>query len=84
MKRALLLTYHVPPRSGIASVRVGQLIRMLGRFGWEVVPVTPDLGDVDYEGNVVTTGVVDFKSPMRRLLGVGKSETTSARLGVER
>lgn len=84
MKRALLLTYHVPPRAGIATVRVGQLIAMLARNGWEVVPVTPDLGDAAYARNVVTTGVVDFKMPVRRLMGVGKHETTSAHLGVER
>lgn len=65
-------------------MRVGQLLRMLLRFGWEIVPVTPDLGDAAYDESVVTTGVVDFKSPMRRLLGVGRGETTSARLGVER
>lgn len=84
MKRVLLLTYHVPPRPGIATVRVGQLISMLARFGWEVVPVTPDLGDARYGTNVVTTGVVDFKSPIRKLLGVRKDQTTSAHMGVER
>ena len=70
MKRVMLLTYNAPPRPGIATVRVGQLISMLARFGWEVVPVTPNHGDVDYPRSVVTTGVVDFKAPMRRFLGV--------------
>ena len=84
MKRVLLLTYHVPPRAGIACIRVGQMIQHLRAFGWDVVPVTPDLGDVQYEPRVVTTGVVDFKAPMRRLLGVRGGETTSAKLGVER
>lgn len=84
MKRALLLTYHVPPRQSIATVRVGQLISMLARFGWEVVPVTPDLGDVIYPRSVVTTGVVDFKSAARKLIGVKKDQTTSGHLGVER
>lgn len=84
MKRALLLTYHVPPRSGIASVRIGQLIDGLRAFDWEVVPVTPDLGDAAYDASVVTTGVVDFKSPVRRFIGVREGETTSQRVGVAR
>lgn len=84
MKRAMLLTYHVPPRAGIASVRAGQLIRVLPQFGWEVIPVTPDLGDVDYEPSVRRTDVVDFKAPLRRLFGVRANETTHERLGIER
>jgi hypothetical protein len=84
MKRVLLLTYHVPPRTGIASVRIGQMIEGLRAHDWDVVPVTPDLGDVTYESPVVTTGVLDFKAPVRRLLGVPRGETTSQHVGVAR
>ncbi len=83
MKRALLLTYHVPPRAAIASVRVGNLILALRQHGWEVIPVVPDFGDTKYEEPVRTTGVVDFKAPMRRLLGVRSGQTTHDRFNVE-
>ncbi len=84
MKRVLLLTYHVPPRAAIASVRMGQIISLLPRYGWEIVPVTPDLGDVEYGDSVHTTALTDFKAPFRRLLGVKNGETTQARLGLQR
>ena len=83
MKRALLLTYHVPPRAAIASVRVGNLILALRQHGWEVIPVVPDFGDVKYEDPVRTTGVMDFKQPMRRLFGVRSGQTTHERFNVE-
>ena len=84
MKRVLLLSYYVPPRSAIASVRVGQMMRTLPSRGWEVVPVTPDLGDgVQYAGDVRTTSVVDFKEPVRRLFGVKPSQSTHERFGLE-
>jgi len=81
MKRALLLTYYVPPRAAIASVRIGHLLEHLPRYGWEVVPVTPDFGDTAYGANVRTTSVVDFKAPVRRILGVKAHESTHERLG---
>lgn len=82
MKRAMLLTYYVPPRAAIASVRMGHLIVGLREFGWEIVPVTPDFGDVRYAAPVVTTGVIDFKAPVRRFLGVNGAERTSERYGI--
>ena len=84
MKRALLLTYYVPPRPSIASVRVGQIIKRLWKHGWDVVPVTPDFGDKRLIPYARTTGVVDFKAPMRRLLGVKPAQTTHEYLRVER
>ncbi len=85
MKRVLVLTYYVPPRAAVASLRVGHLLRTLPRFGWEVLTVTPDFGDAPNAEHLhSTTAVVDFKAPMRRLLGVGSRQTTHERLGVER
>jgi glycosyltransferase involved in cell wall biosynthesis len=83
VKRALLLTYHVPPRPAIASVRVGHMIRALELLGWSVTPVVPDLGDVEYESPVCTTGVIDFRAPLRKLLGVEKGVTTHAKFNVQ-
>lgn len=84
MKRALLLAYYVPPRAAIASVRSQHLIASLRAHGWELIPVVPDFHDAQYAPPVVTTGVVQFKAPMRRLLGVRAGESTHERLGIER
>lgn len=84
MKRALLLTYHVPPRRGIASIRVEQLMRTLPRFGWEVVAVTPSFDDLRSGDRLITTGVLDFKEPVRRMLGVAPGQSSSAKFGVAR
>lgn len=84
MKRVLLLTYHVPPRPSVASVRVAQLMRVLHTRGWDVVAVTPDLGDARMLPYVRTTGVVDFKAPVRRFLGVTPAQSTHQHLHVER
>src|SRR5579863_7182347 len=79
MKRVLLLTYHVPPRRGIASVRVEQIFRLLPHHGFEVVAATPDLGDVEFASDVITTDVLDFKEPLRRAFGVRAGESTSVK-----
>lgn len=84
MKRVLLLTYYVPPRAAIASVRVGQMMRTLPHFGWEVVPVTPAIAGVKYDSSVRTTHLTDYKEPVRKLLGVGGATSTHERLGVAR
>ncbi len=83
VKRALLLTYYLPPRPAIASVRAEHLVASLRTHGWEVVPVVPDFGDVRYDGSVRTTGVVEFKTPARRLLGVRDGETTHSHFHLE-
>lgn len=71
MRRALLLTYYVPPQTAVASVRVGNMMNALREHGWEIVPFSPQ-----------TTGTIDFKAPARRLLGVRSGSTTHERFGV--
>ena len=83
MKRALLLTYYLPPRQAIASVRAQHIVESLASHGWEVIPVVPQVGDVHYSPPVRTTGVVEFRSPVRRLLGVRSGQTTHERFHVE-
>jgi glycosyltransferase involved in cell wall biosynthesis len=83
VKRALFLTYYVPPRPAIASVRAQHIISSLRERGWEVTPVVPDLGEVAYQPPVRTTGVVDLKTPVRRMLGVRAGQTTHERFNVE-
>lgn len=82
MKRALFLTYYVPPRAAVASVRAEHLCATLARHGWEVVPVVPAAPGVQYQEPVRTTGAIDFKAPVRSLLGVRQGETTHARFRV--
>jgi len=84
MKRALLLTYYAPPRPAIATVRAEHIVASLKEHGWEVIPVVPDLGDVQYEAPVRTTGIVEFKAPIRRMFGVREGQTTHERFHVER
>ncbi|MGB6985788.1 MAG: glycosyltransferase [Candidatus Aquilonibacter sp.] len=83
LRRALLLTYYWPPRPAIASVRAEHLVASLSAHGWEVVPVVPDFGDVCYDRSVCTTGVVEFKAPVRRFLGVREGETAHAHFHVD-
>ena len=82
MKRALLLTYYVPPRQAIASVRAQHLTETLGKHGWDVIPVVPSAQGVTYREPVRTTRNVDFKAPVRALLGVRPEETTHERFHV--
>ena len=83
MKRALFLTYYVPPRPAIASVRAGQIITSLRAHDWEVVPVVPDFGDLPASVAVHKTPIDDFRSPIVRLLGVRRNQTTHERFGAK-
>lgn len=83
MKRALLLTYYAPPRPAIATVRTEHLVASLKEHGWEVIPVVPNIGGVEYEAPVRTTGIVEFAKPIRRMLGVRDGQTTHERFHVE-
>lgn len=44
MRRALFVSYWVPPRTDIGTVRSSHLLKHLRRFGWEVTVVTARLG----------------------------------------
>jgi glycosyltransferase involved in cell wall biosynthesis len=44
--RVLVVSYHFPPRPGVASARVGKLAKYLRRLGWEPAVVA---GEVDGE-----------------------------------
>ncbi len=59
------------------------MITSMRRYNWEIIPVVPDFGDMEYQSPIRTTGVVDFKTPVRKLLGVGKGQTTHERFHVE-
>jgi glycosyltransferase involved in cell wall biosynthesis len=69
MKQVLLLSYYVPPRTGIAAVRTEQLMRLLPSHGWEVTALAPER-------------TVDFKSIVKRLAGIAPETSGHAALGV--
>ena len=55
-KRVLIVTYHFPPRPGIAAVRLKGLAKYLPEFGWEPVILTPRLpGPPDPRFRVIET-----------------------------
>ncbi len=81
MRRALFLTYYVPPRAAIASVRAGQIIASLRSHDWDVIPVVPDFGDLPSDTIARRTPVVDFRSRIVQLLGVAAQQTTHERFG---
>jgi glycosyltransferase involved in cell wall biosynthesis len=85
MKRVLIVSYHAPPRDGIASIRTGQLIRGLPRVGWEVGVLTVDLGDVHFsDARIRATRVLDVKRGLKRMLGLRPGLGTHEQLGVPR
>jgi glycosyltransferase involved in cell wall biosynthesis len=81
----LIVSYHAPPRDGIASIRTGHLIRGLPRAGWEVGVLTVDLGDVHFsDARIRATPVVDVKRGLKRMLGLRPGLGTHEQLGVPR
>ena len=45
MPRVLVVSYHFPPRPGVASARVGKLVKYLRRLGWEPAVVAGEVDD---------------------------------------
>jgi glycosyltransferase involved in cell wall biosynthesis len=43
--RVLVVSYHFPPRPGVASARVGKLVKYLRRLGWEPTVVAGEVDD---------------------------------------
>jgi hypothetical protein len=81
VKRALFLTYYLPPRPAIASVRAGHIVHALRASGWEVVVLTPD-GDLTSEVAARTAPSFDFKAAAMRMLGARKGVTASEHFSV--
>lgn len=71
MRRALLITYHYPPRPGIGSVRPGGLSKYLPEFGWETIVLTPRLPDGPRPpGRVIETAYRDVLGDWKARLGL--------------
>ncbi len=45
MPRVLVVSYHFPPRPGVAAARVGKLVKYLRRLGWEPAVVAGEVDD---------------------------------------
>ncbi len=70
MTRVLVVSYHFPPAAGVASARVGKLVKYLARLGWEPRVVAgshgpEELRDDDLAADVAGIERVDVR-PVRR------------------
>ena len=73
MRRLLFLSFWVPPRKAIGSIRSAHLLKHLPKYGWDITVVTPrlDAAGGDTIPNYVETGYWDLKEVMKRAIGMG-------------
>jgi len=83
MKTVLLIAYYVPPRTGIATTRIRQLIEGLSEFGWRVRVVTPTFEPIaaTLDPSYTLTPMFDFRKALRKLFGV-HNKTAHQQLGL--
>jgi glycosyltransferase involved in cell wall biosynthesis len=85
-RRLLLISYHFPPRSGVASVRLRNLVRNLPEHGWDVDvvagPVGADPDETLLEGTEPTRVV--RVEPLRRVPGLQGADWAAASLRAAR
>jgi glycosyltransferase involved in cell wall biosynthesis len=88
VRELLLVSYHVPPRPGVAKTRTQQLLKYLPAYGWNVTAVTAEL-----EGappGVIQTDYVDLGTAFKRMIGLRERsvhellKTTPAAYGARR
>jgi glycosyltransferase involved in cell wall biosynthesis len=82
VKKVLIITYHFPPRPGVASLRLGGLAKYLPEFGWEPTIITaklPSPPDVRYR--VIETEDNDILLEWKRRLGFSAEKTFRNQLG---
>lgn len=80
MRHLLLLSYWVPGRSGIGTVRSSHLLKHLRTFGWNVTVVTARLKRPDNAprpGDYIETPCFDVKGTAKRFLRWGNRTTPS-------
>lgn len=83
-RRVLLVSYWVPPRKAIGTIRSSYILKYLPRFGWDVDVLTARFdGDANGVGGRWTqTGYWDFKRAIKRVARIG-DRSTSAVLNLE-
>jgi glycosyltransferase involved in cell wall biosynthesis len=83
-RRVLLVSYWVPPRKAIGTIRSSYILKYLPRFGWDVDVFTARFdSEVNGAGARWTqTGYWDFKRAIKRVARIG-DRSTSAVLNLE-
>ncbi|MGZ3576966.1 MAG: glycosyltransferase [Vulcanimicrobiaceae bacterium] len=77
-RRLLFLSYWVPPRNAIGTLRSTHIVKHLAEFGWDVTTVTASFNHdngaklADY----IETGYWDVKGSIKTFLGIGKRSTS--------
>ncbi|HET9095301.1 MAG TPA: glycosyltransferase [Candidatus Baltobacteraceae bacterium] len=73
MRRVLLVSYWVPPRNGIGTVRSAHLLKYLAEFGWNVTTLTAAFSDGRHASASpsIETRYWDLKGAVKRFLGMG-------------
>lgn len=79
-RRLLLISYWVPPRSGIGSVRSAHILKHLADFGWNVTTLTAAFRDGEHPSasNSIETRYWDLKGAVKRFVGMGDSTAHEA------
>lgn len=80
LHRALFISYWVPPRKGIGSVRCAHLLKHLAEFGWDVTTLTAEFPDGSHATAVpsVETRYWSPKSAVKKLMGMGNRSAHEA------
>ena len=68
VRRLLFVSYWVPPRMAIATVRSTHILTHLSRYGWDVTTVTARLENGGE--SFVQTGYWDVKGSIKRAFGL--------------
>jgi Glycosyl transferase 4-like domain len=71
------VSYWVPPRTGIGSIRASHLLKHLPENGWDVTALTARLANA-HDAQYVETGYWDIKGAVKRLAGIGDRGTHEA------
>jgi glycosyltransferase involved in cell wall biosynthesis len=78
MRRVLFVSYWVPPRNAIGTIRSSHLLKHLRAFNWEATVVTAQFDDCANvrPDNYVETGYWDAKSFAIRAMLIGKRDSS--------
>src|SRR5579884_4013106 len=79
MPRLLFVSYWLPPRSAVGSIRAAHLLKHLGACGWDVTAVTARLEPTDQTPcKYIQTGYWDLKGAIKAGIGIGRRSTHEA------
>lgn len=82
-KKVLIVTYHFPPRPGIASLRLEGLAKYLPEFGWDPIILTGKLpSPPDPRYHVIETKDSDILLEWKKRFGFSPDRTFRDQLGL--